>query len=89
MRPDFPTKEQVEKATHEELGRWFRFLPEGDTLPFRNQRTAEQHRHPFLSERNPSVRLCAQGYQKMSCFCEIGGLGMINQPMMQSIQSKF
>jgi hypothetical protein len=31
MRPDFPTKEQVEKATHEELGRWFRFLPEGDT----------------------------------------------------------
>ena len=32
MRPDFPTKEQVEKATHEELGRWFRFLPEGDTL---------------------------------------------------------
>lgn len=31
MRPDFPTKEQVEKATHEELARWFRFLPEGDT----------------------------------------------------------
>jgi len=57
--------------------------------PFRNQRTAEQHRHPFLPERNPSMRLCAQGYQKMSCFREMGGLGMIDQPMMQSIQSKF
>ena len=43
----------------------------------------------FLPERNPSMRQCAQGYQKMSRFCEIGGLGMINQPMMQSIQSKF
>ena len=50
--------------------------------PFRNQRTAEQHRHPFLPERNPSIGLRAQAYQKMSCFCEIGGLGMINQPMM-------
>jgi hypothetical protein len=30
-RPDFPTTEQVEKATHEQLARWYRFLPSGDT----------------------------------------------------------
>lgn len=30
-RPDFPTMEQVEKASHEELARWYRFLPAGDT----------------------------------------------------------
>jgi len=30
-RPDFPTMEQVEKASHEELARWYRFLPHGDT----------------------------------------------------------
>jgi hypothetical protein len=30
-RPDFPTMEQVEKATHEQLARWYRFLPSGDT----------------------------------------------------------
>jgi len=30
-RPDFPTMEQVEKADHEQLAKWFRFLPSGDT----------------------------------------------------------
>lgn len=30
-RPDLPTMEQVEKANHEELARWYRFLPSGDT----------------------------------------------------------
>jgi len=25
-QPDFPTMEQVEKASHEQLGRWYRFL---------------------------------------------------------------
>ena len=25
-RPDFPTLDQVEKASHEQLGRWYRFL---------------------------------------------------------------
>ena len=30
-RSDFPTMEQVEKASHEDLARWFRFLPTGDT----------------------------------------------------------
>jgi hypothetical protein len=30
-RPDFPTMEQVEHATKEQLARWFRFLPSGDT----------------------------------------------------------
>jgi hypothetical protein len=30
-RPDFPTLKQVEEASHEQLARWFRFLPSGDT----------------------------------------------------------
>jgi hypothetical protein len=30
-RPDFPTMEQVEKADHEQLARWYRFLPSGDS----------------------------------------------------------
>jgi hypothetical protein len=30
-RPDFPTMEQVEKANHEQLGKWYRFLKTGDT----------------------------------------------------------
>ena len=30
-RPDFPTMEQVEKASHEQLAYWYRFLPSGDT----------------------------------------------------------
>ena len=30
-RPDFSTMEQVEKANHEQLARWYRFLPSGDT----------------------------------------------------------
>ena len=25
-RPDFPTMDQVEKASHEQLGKWYRFL---------------------------------------------------------------
>lgn len=30
-RRDFPTMEQVEKASHEQLARWYSFLPCGDT----------------------------------------------------------
>ena len=30
-RPDFPTLEQVEKADVEQLAKWYRFLPSGDT----------------------------------------------------------
>jgi len=30
-RRDFPTIEQVEKADREQLARWYRFLPAGDT----------------------------------------------------------
>jgi hypothetical protein len=30
-RPDFPTMGQVEKASHEDLARWYRFLPAGDS----------------------------------------------------------
>jgi hypothetical protein len=30
-RPDFPTMAEVEQADHEQLARWYRFLPSGDT----------------------------------------------------------
>jgi len=30
-RPDFPTTKEVQKATKEQLARWYRFLPSGDT----------------------------------------------------------
>jgi len=30
-RPDFPTLEQVEQASREQLARWFSFLPAGET----------------------------------------------------------
>jgi hypothetical protein len=30
-RPDFPTIDRVEKASREDLAKWFRFLPVGDT----------------------------------------------------------
>ena len=30
-RPDFPNMEQVEKADREQLARWYRSLPSGDT----------------------------------------------------------
>jgi hypothetical protein len=30
-RPDFPTMEQVEKASHEQLAWWYRFLPTGNS----------------------------------------------------------
>ena len=29
-RPDFPTMQQVEAASHEQLARWYRFLPSGE-----------------------------------------------------------
>jgi len=30
-RPDFPTMARIEKASHEQLAKWYRFLPAGDT----------------------------------------------------------
>jgi hypothetical protein len=30
-RPDFPTMIEVEQASREELAKWYRFLPSGDT----------------------------------------------------------
>jgi hypothetical protein len=30
-RPDFPTLAEVESASHEQLARWYRFLPSGDS----------------------------------------------------------
>jgi hypothetical protein len=30
-RPDFPTIAEVEKASRDQLAKWYRFLPSGDT----------------------------------------------------------
>jgi hypothetical protein len=30
-RPDFPTIKEVKNASKEQLARWYRFLPSGDT----------------------------------------------------------
>ena len=30
-RPDFPTMDAVEQASHEQLARWYKFLPSGET----------------------------------------------------------
>ncbi len=30
-RPDFPTMAEVDKASRDELAKWYRFLPSGDT----------------------------------------------------------
>jgi hypothetical protein len=30
-RPDFPTMPEVEKASREQLAKWYRFLPSGDS----------------------------------------------------------
>jgi hypothetical protein len=30
-RPDFPTMTQVETASRQQLAKWYRFLPSGDT----------------------------------------------------------
>jgi hypothetical protein len=31
LRPDIPTLLQVENASHEQLARWYRFLPAGNS----------------------------------------------------------
>jgi hypothetical protein len=54
-RPDFPTMEQVEKATHEQLARWYRFLPSGDT---KEQQKIQDHiaeRFKELGGMNPAL----------------------------------
>ena len=43
-RPDFPTMDQVEKASLEELAKWYRFLPSGDT-------NEQQHVQDRIAER--------------------------------------
>lgn len=58
-RPDFPTMDQVEKASREQLAKWYRFLPSGDTNEQQRvqDRIAERFRQlggmtPELSKRS-------------------------------------
>jgi hypothetical protein len=52
-RPDFPTMEQVEKAAHEQLARWYRFLPSGDTKEQQKTQDRIAERFKELGGMNP------------------------------------
>jgi hypothetical protein len=54
-RPDFPTMEQVEKATHEQLARWYRFLPSGDTREQQKIQDRIGERFKQLGGMNPAL----------------------------------
>ena len=54
-RPDFPTMEQVEKATHEQLARWYRFLPSGDTKEQQKIQDRIAERFKELGGMNPAL----------------------------------
>jgi hypothetical protein len=47
-RPDFPTMDQVEKASRERLAKWYRFLPSGQTKEQQQimDRIAERFKQP-------------------------------------------
>jgi hypothetical protein len=54
-RPDFPTMEQVEKATLEQLGWWYRFLPSGDTPEHRKIMDRMEQRFIKLGGMTPEL----------------------------------
>jgi hypothetical protein len=57
-RPDFPTMAEVEEGSREQLAKWYRFLPSGDTKEHQRvqDRTAERFKElggmtPALSKK--------------------------------------
>jgi hypothetical protein len=54
-RPDFPTMEQVNEADHEQLARWFRFLPSGDTREQQKIQDRIAERFKGLGGMNPAL----------------------------------
>lgn len=55
-RPDFPTMEQVEKASHEQLAKWYRFLPSGDTNEQQEIQDRIAERFKQLGGMNPACQ---------------------------------
>lgn len=54
-RRDFPTLEDVEKANHEQLARWYRFLPSGDTKEQRKIQERISVRFKALGGMTPAI----------------------------------
>jgi hypothetical protein len=54
-RPDFPTMAEVEKASREQLAKWYRFLPSGDTNE--QQRVQDRIAERFKDEGGMSPEL--------------------------------
>src|SRR5256884_5781424 len=75
FRSDFPTMEQVEKANHEQLARWYRFLPSGDTKEQQKIMDKIAERFKRLGGMTPaldrkSTRLnSSHGYISYAVFC--------------------
>jgi hypothetical protein len=55
-RPDFPAMEQVDKADHEQLARWYRFLPFRDTLEQRKIQQRLAGRFQRMGGMTPELR---------------------------------
>ncbi len=54
-RPDFPTMEQAEEANHEQLARWYRFLPSGNSKEQRKIMDGIAERFKRLGGMTPAV----------------------------------
>ena len=54
-RPDFPTMEQVESASREQLAWWYRFLPSGDTPEQRKIMTKLVERFKAVGGMSPEL----------------------------------
>jgi hypothetical protein len=54
-RLDFPTMDQVEKASHEQLAWWYRFLPSGDTPEHKKIMDRMQQRFKKLGGMTPDL----------------------------------
>ena len=54
-RPDFPSMKQVEEAGQEQLARWFRFLPSGDTKEQQKIQDRIAERFKQLGGMNPEL----------------------------------
>lgn len=69
-RPDFPTMDQVEKASREQLAKWYRFLPSGDTKEQQRVQDRIAERFKQLGGMTPELSKKI-GFQRVfaRCFC--------------------
>jgi hypothetical protein len=54
-RPDFPTMAEVEKASREQLAKWYRFLPSGDTKEHQRVQDRIAERFKALGGMTPAL----------------------------------